>query len=151
LDFSGTPSFSKVRGAASKGRASAGTEGPASEVAYVVQASPYFFKTSPSVLGAAAKAGVGTFIDSMIVSSTLAILLFLGVAAGILDAFRSSVSRNEFRAFGCSAAFFSTGPSAGSIPASTGAERLGSATEEDPQLASTLHLFQCAWDDVLKP
>jgi hypothetical protein len=103
LDFSGTLSFSKVREAAFEGCASAETKGPASEVACVVPASSDFFKTLPSLSGA--EAGVGTFTDSMIASSTLAMLLFLGVAAGILDAFGSSVSRNGLRAFSCSAAF----------------------------------------------
>jgi hypothetical protein len=39
----------------------------------------------------------------------LAILLFFGVAAGILDAFNNFVSRGGLKAFGCSAAFFSFG------------------------------------------
>jgi hypothetical protein len=87
--------------------------------------------SDPSVTGA--EAGVGTFTDSMTASSTLSILLLLlGVAAGIFDAFGSSASRNRLRTFDCSAAYFSSGPSASSILASAGAERLGSDMEEDP-------------------
>ena len=95
-------------------------------------ASPDFFKASPTESGA--EAGVGTFIDSMTASSTLAILLLLGVAAGIFDAFGSSVSRNGLKAYSCSDAVFSSGSPADSVPASAGAERLGSDTEEDPSI-----------------
>jgi hypothetical protein len=84
----------------------------------------------------------------MIASSTLAILLLLGVAAGIFDAFGSSVSHNELRAFSCSIAFFSSGPSAGFVLASIGAEQLGSDTEEDPSIglgtsAISMRLGRC--------
>jgi hypothetical protein len=64
-----------------------------------------FFKISPSLLRASAEAGVDVFTDSITASSTLAILLFLGVVAGILDAFGSFVMHGGLRAFSCSAAF----------------------------------------------
>jgi hypothetical protein len=71
-----------------------------------------FFKASPSVSGA--EAGVGTFADSIIVSSTLVILLLFGVVVGIFDTFGSFVSCNGLRAFGCSVDFSSSGSSNGS-------------------------------------
>jgi hypothetical protein len=108
------------------------SEGPASEVACATPASSDFFKASPSVSGA--EAGVCTFTDSMIASSTLAILLLIGVAAGIFDALASSISRNGLKAFDWSDAVFSSGSSADSVPASAGAERLDSDTKEDPSI-----------------
>jgi hypothetical protein len=76
----------------SEGLASAGTsEGPASEIACSISASSDFFETLASVLGALAEVGVDVFTNSIIASSTLAILLFLGVAVGMFDAFGSSV------------------------------------------------------------
>jgi hypothetical protein len=104
-----------------------------------------FFKASPFVSGA--EAGVGTFADSITASSTLSILLF-GVAAGIFDTFASFVSCNGLRAFGCSINLFSSGSSAGSALASTGAERLGSDAEEDPSIglgtsAVSMRLGRC--------
>jgi hypothetical protein len=62
---------------------SVGTEGLASASTRVVIASAVsfeFFSTSP---GAFVEAGVCTFVDSMTVSSTLAILLLFGVIVGI--------------------------------------------------------------------
>jgi hypothetical protein len=70
----------------------------------------------------------------MIASSTLVILLLLGVAAGIFDALSSSVSRNGLKAFGCSDVVFSSGSSADFVLASAWVERLGSDTEEDPSI-----------------
>jgi hypothetical protein len=98
-----------------------------------------------------AEAGVCAFTGSMTASSTLAILLLLGVAAGIFDALGSSVSRNRLKAFGCSDAIFRFGSLADSVPTSAGGERLGSDMEEDPSIASTPWLFQRAWGAVLKP
>jgi hypothetical protein len=131
--------FSKTSGAASEGFASANIEGPASETACVIPALTGPFKISPSALGARAKAGVDAFTDSMTASTTLAILLFFrvaaGIAVGILDAFGNSVSRAGLKAFGCSTAFFSFGSSAGLNLASAGTERLGSDIEADPSIS----------------
>jgi hypothetical protein len=90
-------------------------------------ASSDFIEISPSVLGASAEAGVDVFTYSITASSMLAILLFLGVVAEILDGFGSSVVHGGLSAFNCSATFSSFGSSAGSVLASTGTERLGSA------------------------
>jgi hypothetical protein len=88
----------------------------------------------------------------MIASSTLAILLFFivaaGIAARILDAFDNSVSRAGLKAFGCSAAFFSFGSSAGLNLALAGTERLGSDIEVDPSISFgtstvSMHLGWC--------
>src|SRR5690242_11830513 len=67
-------------------------------------------------------------MDSIIASRTLAILLFLGVAAGMLDGFGGSVARDELSAFNCSVVFSSFGSSVGFVLASTGIERHGSMT-----------------------
>ena len=90
-------------------------------------ASSNFFEALPSVLGASAEAGVNVFTDSITASSTLAILLFLGVVAGMLDDFGSFVVLGGLNAFNCSAAFSSFDSSAGFVLASTDTERLGSA------------------------
>ena len=129
---------------ASEGLASAGTEGPASTVAYVVPASVDFFIISLSTLGAMAQAVVSAFVDSITVSSTLAILLLFRVVAGIFDAFGSSILCNGLRAFGCSVDFFDSGSSAGFALASTGPGRRGSERKKTPQSASALRPFQCA-------
>jgi hypothetical protein len=134
--------------AVSEGLALTETEGPASEIACVVPVSSDFFKISPPVLGASVEAGVDAYTDSMTASSTLAILLFLRVVAGILDAFGNSVSCGGLRAFSYSTAFFSFGPSVGPVLASTGAERLGSDIEVDPSISFgtsvvSMRLGQC--------
>jgi hypothetical protein len=110
LIFLEAPSFYRIIGVLSKGLASAGTsEGSVSEIVCIMAASSYFFETLPSVLGASAEAGVDVFIDSITASSTLAILLFLGVVAGMLDGFGSSVVHGGLSAFNCSAAFSNFG------------------------------------------
>jgi hypothetical protein len=123
-----SPSFPRIIGALSKGLASARTsEGPVSEIVCTMAASSDFFEALPSVLGASTEAGVNVFTDSIIASSTLAILLFLGVVAGMLDGFDSSAVHVGLSAFNCSAAFSSFGSSAGFVLAPTDTEQLGSA------------------------
>jgi hypothetical protein len=56
-------------------------------------------KISPSVRCASTEVGFDVFTDSITESSTLAILLFLGVVARILDGFGSSVVHGGLRAF----------------------------------------------------
>jgi hypothetical protein len=107
-------------GVAPEGHASAGAEGPTSKVVCATQSSQDFFKASPSK--SSAEEEVCIFTDSMTASSTLAILLLFGVAAGIFDALGSSVSCNGLKAFGCSAAFFSSGSSVDYVLASAGVE-----------------------------
>jgi hypothetical protein len=91
FSFFDTLSFPTSIGIAPRGHASVEVKGPASEVACTIQSLPDFFKASPSESGA--EAGVCTFTDSIIASSTLAILLIFGVIAGIFDAFGNSVAR----------------------------------------------------------
>jgi hypothetical protein len=93
-----------------------------------VAASSDFFEALPFVLGASAEAGVDVFTDSITASITLDILLFLGVVAGMLDGFGSSVVHGGLSAFNCSATFSSFGSSTGFVLASTNTERLGSLT-----------------------
>jgi F0F1-type ATP synthase assembly protein I len=57
------------------------------------------------------EAGVHTLVDSMAASNTLAILLLLGVIAGILDTFGNSGSSSELRIFGSPADSSSSGSS----------------------------------------
>jgi hypothetical protein len=105
----------------SEGLASTGTsEGPASEIVCAIPASSDFFGTLASVLSASTKAGVDVFIESITASSTLAILLFLGVAAGMFDGFDSSVAHGGLSAFNCHAVFSSSGSSVTFVLASTG-------------------------------
>jgi hypothetical protein len=101
-----------------------GTEGLASDVAYAIPASPDSFKTLASVLGVPAEVGVDVFIDSITTSSTLAILLFLGVDVGTFDTFSNSVLHGGLRAFGCPTTF-------SSFDSSAGTERLGSGIQAD--------------------
>jgi hypothetical protein len=136
LDFSEAPSFSMIIGALFEGLASAGTsEGPVLEIVCTMSASSDFFETLPSVLGASAEEGVDVFIDSITASSTLAILLFLGVVVGMLDGFDSFVVHGGLSAFNCSAAFSSFGSSAGFVLASTDTERHGSAIGVAPSIS----------------
>jgi hypothetical protein len=114
--------------------ASVETEGLASEIVCALPASSGFFKISPSVLRASAE-GVDVFTDYITASSTLAILHFLGVVAGIPDAFGNSVMHDRLRAFSCTTAFSSFGSSAGSILASTGTDRHGSDIEANPSIS----------------
>jgi hypothetical protein len=127
--FFRSPLFSRIIGALSEGLASEGpvSEGPISEIVCTMAASSNFFEDLPSVIGASAEAGVNVFTDSITASSTLAILLFLGVVAGMLDGFGNSIVHGGLSAFNFSVAFSSFGSSAGFVLASTGTERLGSA------------------------
>jgi hypothetical protein len=74
------------------------------------------------------------FADSITTSSTLAILLFLGVAAGMLDGFGSFVVHGGLSAFNSSAVFSSFGSSIGFVLASTGKKRPGSMIGATPSL-----------------
>jgi hypothetical protein len=151
LDFSEAPPFSRILGALFEGLASARTsEGPVSEIVCTMPASADFFETLPSVLGASAEAGVDDFTDSITASSTLAILLFLGVVAGMLDGFSSSIVHGGLGAFNCFAAFSSFGSSAGFVLASTDTERLGFAIGVAPSISFGTSALQCAWADVSK-
>jgi hypothetical protein len=92
--------FSRIIIVLFEGLASARTsEGPASEIVCSIPASSDFFETLASVLGALVEVGVDVFIDSIIVSSTLAILLFLGVVVGMFDAFGSSIVHDGLSIF----------------------------------------------------
>jgi hypothetical protein len=136
LDFSEAPSFSWIIGALFEGLASAGiSEGPISEIVCTMPSSSDFFETLPSVLGASAEARVDVFTDSITASSTLAIPLFLGVVAGMLDGFDSSVVHGGLSAFNRSVAFSSFGSSTGFVLASTETERLGSALGAVPSIS----------------
>jgi hypothetical protein len=90
--FLGASSFSKTR-AASKGPCS---------IFYLVSTGPVSMGTKGPALASAsfAEAGVAALVDSRIASSTLAILLLLGVIAGALDTFDSSSSDGGLRIFG---------------------------------------------------
>jgi hypothetical protein len=92
LDFSGTLSFSSAIGAVSKGPVSAGTsEGPTSAGALAMLATTVFLASLIYALRASVETGADVFTDSKTVSSTLAILLFLGVTAGTLDGFGNPI------------------------------------------------------------
>jgi hypothetical protein len=126
LDFSEAPSFSRIIGTLFKDLASAGTsEGLASEIVCAIPASSDFFETLASVLGASTEARVDVFIDSIIASSTLVILLFLGVAAGMFDGFGSSIAHGGLSAFDCYDVFSTFGSSVTFVLALTGTKRLG--------------------------
>jgi hypothetical protein len=84
---------------------------------------------------ASAKAGVDVFTDSITLSSTLAILLFLGIAAGMLDGFDSSVAHGGLSAFNCYVVFSSFGSSVRFVLALTGIERPGSVAGATPSLS----------------
>jgi hypothetical protein len=94
-----------------------------------------FFETLPSVLGTSAEAAVDVFTDSITASNTLAILLFLGVVAGMLDGFGSSIVHGGLSAFNCSAAFSSFGSSASFVLALTDTERLGYVIGAAPSIS----------------
>jgi hypothetical protein len=98
-------------------------------------AASFFPRTLVSVLSALAEAGVDVFTDSITASSTLAILLFLGVAAGMFDGFGSSVAHGGLSAFNCSVIFSSFGSSVTFVLASTGIERLGSVIGAAPSIS----------------
>jgi hypothetical protein len=137
LDFSKAPSFPRIIGALSKGLALAGTsEGPASEIVPATSASSDSFETLASMLDASTEAGVDVFIDSITTSSTLVILIFLGVTEGMLDGFDSSIVQGGLSAFSCFVVFSSFGSSVGFELASTGIERLGSVTRATLSLSS---------------
>jgi hypothetical protein len=79
------------------GFVSVGTEGPASASAWAVAASATFF----------VGAGVNAFVVSMTASSTLAILLLLGVVAGAFITFGNSASTGGL--FGNTIVFYNSG------------------------------------------
>jgi hypothetical protein len=108
LIFSGVLYFSKIK-VAPTGFALVQVGSPASVISGDILASSNFFGMSPSL--SSFEAGVCTFVDSIIASSTLAILLLLGVIAGILDTFDNSGSGGGLRVFGCLADSFSFGSS----------------------------------------
>jgi hypothetical protein len=146
LDFSEAPAFSRIIGALSEGIALARTsEGPTSEIVYAILALSDFFESLASVLCALAEAGVDVFTDSITESSTLAIVLFLGVAAGMFDGFGSSVAYGGLSALNCSAIFSTFGSSVAFVLASTSTERLGSEIGAAPSIsfvmsAASMHL-----------
>jgi hypothetical protein len=81
------------------------------------------------------EAGVDVFTDSITSSSTLAILLFLGVAAGMLDGFGSSIAHGGHSAFNGSTVFSSFGSLVTFVLALAGIERLGSVIRVAPSLS----------------
>jgi hypothetical protein len=92
LDFSGTLSFSGAISAVSEGPASAGaSEGPASAGALATLATTVFLASLVYTLRVTVEAEADVFMDSKTASSTLAILLFLGVAVGTLDGFSNPI------------------------------------------------------------
>jgi hypothetical protein len=113
-------------------------------------ASADFFVIPPSALGASVEIRVNAFKDSVTTSSTLAILLFFGVAAEIFDAFGTSILSNGLRAFGCSMDFFS-GSSADFALASIGPGRGGSDAQEDPSINFDTLAIHYAWAGESKP
>jgi hypothetical protein len=72
------------------GTASVGTKGPASASVQTIAASTTFFTGT----------GVNALVDSMTASNTLAILLLLGVIAGVFDIFGNSGSAGGLKIFG---------------------------------------------------
>jgi hypothetical protein len=81
------------------GSTSVGTEGPASVSTRAVATFTVSF----------AGAGVDALVDSMTTSSTLAILLLLGVIAGAFDTFDNSGSGGGLKIFGSPAVFSRSG------------------------------------------
>jgi hypothetical protein len=98
-------------------------------------ASAVSLKSLAYVSAASAEAGVGVLTDSITASSTLAILLFLGVAAGMLDGFGSSLMHGGLSTFNCSVVFSSFGSSVGFVLTSTGIEQPGSVIGAAPALS----------------
>jgi hypothetical protein len=120
LDFLGTLSFSRVIGTVSEGLASAGAfEGPASARVWAMLASLVFLESLACVLRALAEARADVFMDSRTTSSMLAILLFLGVAAGVLDGLGSPIAHDGLNVFNYSVVFSSFGSSVEFVLAST--------------------------------
>jgi hypothetical protein len=97
--------------------------------------SSVFLESLARVLRALAEAGANVFMDSRTTSNTLAILLFLGVAAGMFAGFGSSVAHDGLNAFNCSSVFSSFGSSVGFVLASTGIARPGSVAGTTPSLS----------------
>jgi hypothetical protein len=121
LDFSGTLYFSKVISAVSEGLASAGAfEGPTSTGVWAMLASAVFLESLACMLRASVEAGADVFMDSRTASSTLAIHLFLGVTATMLDGFGNPTAHGGLNTFNCSAVFSNFGSSAGFVLALTG-------------------------------
>jgi hypothetical protein len=98
VGFSGRLSPTNFTGAASEDPVSAWTE-----EALAVTASLASSIFSPE---ASAEAGVGVFTDSKTASTTLAILLFLGVVVAVADTFDNSVTVGQLSNFGWSSAVF---------------------------------------------
>jgi hypothetical protein len=95
----------------------------------VVLAATTSFASLVFSLEVSVEAGGDIFVDSKTVSNTLAILLFLGVAAETLDGFDSSVVVAGLSTFSCFAAFSDFGSSGGSVWVSIGMTRPDSVAE----------------------
>jgi hypothetical protein len=120
-NFSGTLSFSRAIGAVSEGLASAGaSEGLASAGVWAMLASVVFLESLACVLRASAEAGADVFTDSKTASSTLAILIFLGVTAGMLDGFGSPIAHDGLNTFNYFVVFSNFGSLARFVLASIG-------------------------------
>jgi hypothetical protein len=119
----------------SEGLASAETEGLASTAAYGMPASADFFILSPSMLGASAEVGVNTFVDSITVSSTLAILLHFRSCCRNLRRLRQLHPLQRAQSLWLLCRFLCSGSSAGFALASIGAGRQGSDAQEDPSIS----------------
>ena len=75
------------------------SEGLASAGALATPATVVFLASSICVLRASTEAEADVFMDSKTESSTLAILLFLGIAAGALDGFGNPIVPGGFNTF----------------------------------------------------
>jgi hypothetical protein len=121
LDFSGTLSFSNAISAIFEGPASAGaSEGPASGGVLATLATAVSLASLTYALRASAEVGADVFTDSKTTSSTLAILLFLGVITGTFDGFGNPIVPGGLNTFNKSAAFSNFGSLVGFVLASTG-------------------------------
>jgi hypothetical protein len=89
------------------------SEGLASAGVCAMLASAAFFESLACVVRASTEAGVDVFTYSITASSTLAILLFLGVTTGMLDGFGSPTVHGGLNTFKCSVVFSNFGSSAG--------------------------------------
>jgi hypothetical protein len=101
VEFSGRLSSISLTGAA--------LEGPASVRAVVALAVVTSLASSDFLLDASEEARVGTFMDSKTTSKTIAILLFLGVAAAVVDSIDIPVIAGGLITFGYSAVFSDSG------------------------------------------
>jgi hypothetical protein len=110
-----------------------GTVGPASGLARTVAASAVYF----------AGAGVDALVDSMTASSTLAILLLLGLIAGVFDTFDNSSSDGGLKIFG--------GPAVSSRSSSSVAFPLASIACLGALADSIAETFGISADSLLEP